>query len=194
MSVRLAFSRFFGVRAVGVALFFSASLWLFGCGGPPPDVREVPGGAVIQEEGASSQDTATTEVTIYVPDFSQEDLVLKPRKVALPESASAPRDVLQALVDAEVDGQPLFPAGTRVMLFRVDDKGVGVVDLSPEVRKFSGSSFEEAAVVNALALTASQFQNVKSVLITVDGMELESLGGHLDLTVPAVPDKSLIAE
>lgn len=194
MSVRLAYSRLFGVRAVGVALFFSASLLLAGCGAPPPDVREVPGGAVVQEEGSPSEEAATTEVTIYVPDFSQENLVLKPRKVALPETASAPRDVLQALVDAKVDDQPLFPAGTRVMLFRVDDKGIGVVDLSPEVRKFSGSSFEEAAVVNALALTAAQFQNVKSVLITVDGMELESLGGHLDLTVPVAPNQSLIAE
>lgn len=194
MSVKLAYSRFSGLGLVGPALLLLLSLLLAGCGGPPSDVREVPGGAVVQGEDSQASDSATVEATIYVPDFSRDEMAFRSRKVELPRTASAPRDILQALVDAKVDDQPLFPAGTRVMLFRVDDKGVGVVDLSPEVRKFSGSSFEEAAVVNALALTASQFQNVKSVLITVDGMELESLGGHLDLTVPVVPDKSLIVE
>lgn len=130
---------------------------------------------------------------LYLPTVIDTELRLRPVTREFPESMSGGKEVMQALMDAHLDGTRIFPKRTRVLAFTVDQSGVATVDLSSAIRTYSGGSDQEAGAVNAIVLTAAQFPGVKLVKITCEGQEMESLGGHSDLTIPQEPDTSMVA-
>ncbi len=56
-----------------------------------------------------------------------------------------------------------------------------------------GSSSEIGAIYSLVNMLAFNFKAVKKVSILIDGGERETLGGHIDLSRPLVPQFSLIA-
>ncbi len=63
------------------------------------------------------------------------------------------------------------------------------------MEKYSyGSSSEMSAVYTLVNTLAFNFKTVKKVALLVEGGERETLGGHIDLSKPFVPQYSLIAK
>ena len=95
------------------------------------------------------------------------------------------------IIEAQLAAAPAgfvsaIPAGTQVRGVFLGTRGDAFIDLSPEVVKgFSGGSLNEAlavfAIVNAVT---SNLPDVSSVQILVDGKEVDSLAGHIDLREP----------
>ena len=85
--------------------------------------------------------------------------------------------------------QPLvsaIPAGTTLRALFITDKGDAFVDLSGEVRtKHPGGSLDELltvyTIVNALTVNLPAITRVQ---ILVDGKEVDTLAGHVDLRHP----------
>ncbi len=178
-------------RRFRLLVFLAAAALAGGCAAPRPQrAPETPGGGIPAPE----KPAAEARVTIFVPVLVNDEMRLERRSVAVTSARPGPKEALEALLDYRIAGQRMFPEGARVLDFSVDKDGVAVVDLSPEIQEYSGGSMEEAGALNALVMTAAQYDGVKSVRFLCDGKEMETLGGHADLTVPLVPDRRLLVE
>lgn len=107
---------------------------------------------------------------------------------------------MQGLVEELVKGSrnnylaPL-PPETRVRQVFLTRDGTAYVDFSSEViDKYAYGSSSELTAVYAVVNTLSfNYPEVKKVCILVEGAEKETLGGHIDLSRPFVPQFSLVA-
>lgn len=96
------------------------------------------------------------------------------------------RHILTAQIHTPDGLVSAIPTGTNVRGVFLGTKGEMYVDLSPEVTSaHPGGSLDEAlavyAIVNALT---TNLPDVTAVQILVDGKEVDSLAGHIDLREP----------
>lgn len=87
-----------------------------------------------------------------------------------------------------------IPAGTTLRALYLNDKGEAYVDLSKEAASaHTGGSQDELltiyTVVNALT---SNLPGVTSVQLLVDGKEVDTLAGHVDLRKPLGKNSDLV--
>src|SRR5262245_22441570 len=99
-----------------------------------------------------------------------------------------PTEQAKRIVEAELAAAPApyvspIPPGTRLKTVFLTSKGEAYVDLSPEVqRNHPGGTTNELLTVYALVDTlTSNLPAISGVQILVDGKEIDSLAGHLDL-------------
>ena len=138
--------------------------------------------------GGSSPFTAT----LYYVAADGRGLVR--REIDVPYGAD-PLSRARIIAERQLESAPWpllspFPQGTRLRaVYRTDD-GALFVDLSGEVTaEHSGGSLNELltvyALVNALATNVA---GVDAVQILVDGREVDTLAGHIDLRQPLTPN------
>lgn len=172
--------------AAGVALI-AVGVWLVFAKLPSfltrPDEDAAPiTGAAPAGEGRKIQATL-----FYVSDDGAE-LVAVNREVLY---GATPAEQARNIVDAQVATPPeglasAIPAATKVRAVFLAARGEAYVDLSPEAAAaHSGGSLNEALAVFAIvnALTAN-LADVTSVQILIDGKEVDTLAGHVDLRQP----------
>ena len=89
-----------------------------------------------------------------------------------------------------------IPPGTTLRRFYVTDRGDAFVDLGPEVTaNHPGGSVAEIFTVYAIvnAVTAN-LPAISRVQILVDGREVDTLAGHIDLRRPLQRNDTLVRE
>ena len=88
-----------------------------------------------------------------------------------------------------------IPAGTTLRAFYVSDKGDAFVDLSGISAGHPGGSLAELLTVYAIvnAVTAN-LPAVQRVQILVDGKEVDTIAGHVDIRRPIARDTALVRE
>jgi hypothetical protein len=88
-----------------------------------------------------------------------------------------------------------IPAGTTLRAFYVTEKGDAFVDVTGITGAHPGGSLTELLTVHAIvnAVTAN-LPAVQRVQILVDGKEVDTLAGHVDLRSPLPRDTSLVRE
>ena len=99
-----------------------------------------------------------------------------------------------ALADPPAGMLRVVPRGTRLRAFYMDGRGEAFVDVTSDVvRLHPGGSFGEALTVAALvnAVTANLVA-VRSVRLLVEGQEVDTLAGHIDVSGPLSQDMSLV--
>lgn len=113
--------------------------------------------------------------------------------------ASDPRAQGRLIVEQQLQGAPapyipVIPAGTTLRGFYITDRGDAFVDLSPEASSaHPGGSFHELLTVQAIVqAVTSNLRSARRVQILIDGREVDSLAGHVDLRQPIEPDPSLV--
>jgi len=186
---RLLLGALLVVLAGLVIVFFSS-----GGGEKIRTMRETPG---ARPRGEGRAKPEAKEVTLYF--VSERDSLLHPESREIP-GAATPAEEIEQVVRELIKGSngdlvaPL-PAETRVRQVFVA-KDVAYVDLSREVidRFAYGSSSELAAIYAVVNTITGNFKAVKRVAILVEGSEKETLGGHVDLSRPLLPQPSLVAK
>ena len=112
-----------------------------------------------------------------------------------------PTDQAKRLIEAQLamPAPPLVsavPQGTRLRAIFVTNTGEAYVDLSGELRaNHPGGTTNEILTVYSLvnALTAN-LPAVTNVQILIDGKEVDTLGGHLDLRRPIAQDTRWVTQ
>ena len=142
---------------------------------------------------AETPPTATStarriQATLFYVSDDGAELIQVPRDVPFGETpALQARYIVEAQLEAPPKGfASAIPAGVKVRSLFLGTRGEAYVDLSPEVATgHRGGSLDEAlavfAIVNAVT---SNLPDVKAVQILVDGKEVDSLAGHIDLREP----------
>ena len=115
---------------------------------------------------------------------------VEPEVVPLDEPTVA---VARAAMEALVGHRPRDPGratlaadGAQVRDVRLDGD-ILVADFSGLVGGGGLGSGYEAALVQQIAHTGAQFDSVRAVRILVDGQQVESLAGHVDISEPGEP-------
>ena len=168
--------------AIGVVLL-GAGLWV---------VTLIPGWLARDPTVATPAATAEAgarriQATLFYVSDDGSELVAVGRDVPYGATpAEQARLILEAQVKTPDGFASAIPAGTTVRAVFLGTKGEAYVDLSPEARSgHAGGSLAETLAVYALvnAVTAN-LPTVTAVQILVDGKEVDSLAGHIDLREP----------
>ncbi len=146
-----------------------------------------PGGGTADEAGTAALENARRiqAPLFYISDVGT-DLVAVVGDVAY---GATPTEQARLILEAQLqtpDGQAsAIPAGTKLRGLFLGGKGEAYVDLSPEALAHTGGTLDEAlavyAIVNALT---TNLPDVTAVQILVDGKEVDTLAGHVDLREP----------
>lgn len=121
------------------------------------------------------------DITVYFTDDDIMDLKPIERAITYTDANDKYETAFKALQMAE---EGLISLWDKVELNALDfSKGKLVIDITlpPEARLGAGG---ESLAIEALKKTMFQFEEVDSIEVTVDGEQLESLMGHVDLDHP----------
>jgi hypothetical protein len=111
-----------------------------------------------------------------------EGLVAQGRQILTAQFAPPPAPYISAI-----------PPGTMLRAFYVTEKGDAFVDVSGISAAHPGGSLTELLTVHAIvnAVTAN-LPAVQRVQILVDGKEVDTIAGHVDIRQPLLRDTSLV--
>lgn len=136
--------------------------------------------------------------TFYYGSEDGQELVAVRREVALAEGI-VPQG--RVILDAQLQGAPepyvsVVPEGTTIRAFYVTERGDAFVDLSPEVSvKHQGGSAGELLTVHGIVNSVmANLPTIQRVQILIDGREVDTLAGHVDLRRPLERDFALVRE
>lgn len=150
--------------------------------------------------GRSAEGEAPTTRTITLFFLSEDDDLLHAEKREVPAGKSVAEDVETAvgelLKGSSGDLVSPFPPETKVRQVFLDADGTATVDFSREFAENAafGASSEMAAVYAVVNTVAVNQKAVKRVSLLIEGGERETLGGHVDLSRPLLPQYSLVAK
>ena len=148
-------------------------------------------------ESGGAEPVSKTVTLFFIAD--DDDLLHKETReiTAGPTVADEAERALAELIRGSEKGfvSPL-PPPTKVRQIFVAKNGLATVDFSRDIAEgFAyGSTSELAAVYAVVDTLVFNFPAVKKVVILVEGVEKETLGGHVDLTRAFLPDYSLVAK
>lgn len=143
-----------------------------GAAGDRPAPAAEPRPADVPDDRARIDRTAGQnphiDLVIYYADLWQEGRTLQPVEVRLPHSVSVARLAVEELLRGapEVGLGSGFPPGTGVQGLTIRD-GVLTVDFTPAFAALEPRW--EAAAINSLLFTLTQFANIDAVQVWVDG-------------------------
>jgi len=148
------------------------------------DTEAAPAAATTAPATAQRKITAT----LYYVSEDGLSLVGLTREVPFGEPAT---EQARAIVEAQLGDAPAplasaVPSGTTLRALFIGERGEAYVDLSGDVRaKHTGGSLDELftvyAIVNALTVNLPAITRVQ---ILIDGQEVDTLAGHVDLRHP----------
>ena len=137
---------------------------------------------------AAGTDGRRIHATLFYVASSGAELAPVSREVPLGEAPAAQaRHIVESQLQPPPEGfYSAIPAGTRVHDVYLTAKGEAFVDLSSEIMTgHPGGSLNETltvfAIVNAITVN---LPDIAAVQILVDGREVDTLAGHVDLRHP----------
>ncbi len=158
----------------------------------PVITKEVP---YKEEEIKEVQPVPTeemVEVNLYFSDSQAMYLVPEKRKIS--QIPSLARQAVIELIKGPENSEfySTIPEGTQVNEVYIADDIV-YIDLSEEIFKnHPGGSSGELMTVYSIVNTLTEIPPIKGVQILVEGNEMKSLVGHIDISMPLLRDEDWI--
>ena len=128
----------------------------------------------------------TMEVTVYYPDQSGISLIPVKREIKFSDDKQKYIETVNLLLEnpTEEDLTKIFPKGAKINSVTLE-KDTAIVDFDSSITKnFVGGSTGEEFLINSVVDTLTDFDEVKQVRFLIDGKEVETLAGHMDLSEP----------
>lgn len=132
------------------------------------------------------------EVNLYFSD--SQAMYLVPEKRKIPQTPSLARQAVIELIKGpeSSDFYTTIPEGTQVNEVYIAGD-IAYIDLSEEIFKnHPGGSSGELMTVYSIVNTLTEIPPIKSVQILVEGNEMKSLVGHIDISMPLLRDEDWI--
>ena len=171
----------------------------------PPDTKDTQKQTATQPEQKNNSDTdtekdkpvseknnpaekqkKTLQVKIYYPDDVGMNLVSVARQIKIAKDDDKYFEVCKLLTEKpkEKNLTKIFP--NRAKIISVLRKGdTAFVNFDGSITEnFVGGSTGEEMLINSFVQTLTEFPEVKQVKFVIDGHDVETLSGHMDLSVP----------
>ena len=173
-----------------VAIFALAAAWVLFWGLPALyRAPRVQSSAAAPATPSSAPASAVRRITATLFYISEDGLSLAPVQREVPFGSNVGEQA-RAIIEAQLSSSPplvsAIPSDTKLREIFVTERGDAFVDLSGDVTaKHAGGSLDEIltvyAIVNALTVNLPAISRVQ---ILVDGKEVDTLAGHVDLRHP----------
>ncbi len=154
-----------------------------------PEQKTAPDKPVRTTENQPAKNEQTEQsmnIKVYYPDDSGMKLVEVERKIIVDDSVDKYTAAVETLMEepAEENLTRIFPKNAAIRSVTVRD-GLATVDFDGSILKgFVGGSTGEEFLIGSIVDTLTNFPEVKRVKFLVDGKEIETLSGHMDLSTP----------
>jgi hypothetical protein len=154
--------------------------------------------AQLSAAALQSPSSSNRTVVLYFPSYANGTLVGEPRQITwATNDIDRIRQVILALVEGSRSGanRVIAPSSNIRAVFLATD-GTACVDFSSEaLSDFErGIESETLAVYSIVNSVAANVPAVRRLKILVQGQEVDTLDGHVDLTGIFAPDPSRISE
>jgi spore germination protein GerM len=181
-----------------LAIVISFTFWLLKQSFPGAEDVEpkanpmIAGEEAPMSEGEPAETEVVTEgripVTLYFLSGSGKSFTTEDREISISGSIQdqAERVVRQLLSGSSRGRGSAFPPGVELRGLFITPQGLAFVDLSQEIiaNHPGGTCAEELTIYSLSNTLIANFPAVKGVQILVEGREVQSLAGHLDLSKP----------
>jgi spore germination protein GerM len=182
----------------GLLVILAVLVLIFFTGGEREKIGHLAEVSVPKAQPTAVKPGDTKTVTLFFLSDDDDLLHRESREIAAGPSAAdeAERTLAELIKGSTKDLVSPLPAETRVRQVFITKEGVAYVDFGREIMDKSsyGSSSELSAVYAVVNTLGFNFKSIKKVAILVEGVEKETLGGHIDLTQPFLPDYSIVAK
>ena len=134
------------------------------------------------------------DVKVYYPDDSGMKLVEVRREIFVGDDSEKYSAAIEVLRKDPVEANltKIFPDNAAINSVTVEN-GLATVDFDGGILKgFVGGSTGEEFLIGSIVNTLTNFPEVTGVKFLVDGKEIETLSGHMDLSTPLERMDSLI--
>ena len=124
-------------------------------------------------------------IKVYYPDDNGMKLVAETRTVETTQDGKYKATLESLLSGTKAKGMVnIIPKKAKLKSVKVKN-GIATVDFSEDlVKNFAGGSTGEEMLAGSIVNTLTEFPEVKSVQIIIEGKEVDSLAGHLDTSKP----------
>lgn len=177
------------LAAAAIVVFGVAAAWILFVGLPRwYATRHAPAAAAAGSAGTASP-SAVRKITATLYYVGEDGMALVPVQREVPFGATIVEQA-RAIIEAQIAAAPplvsAIPVETKLRDVFITERGDAFVDLSGDLTaKHPGGSLDEIFTVYTLvnALTVN-LPAVTRVQILVDGKEVDTLAGHVDLRHP----------
>jgi spore germination protein GerM len=180
--------------AVAWVLFIGLPRWT--ARPQPPPAEEA--GTAVPAAPAPATEPSAPRIKARLYYLSDDGLRLRSAEREVPlgaDPAAQARSIVQAQLEPPPSGfVTAIPDGTTLKQLFISEKGAAYVDLSADVVKnHPGGSLDEILTVYTLvdAIT-DNLPAISSVQILIDGHEVDTLAGHVDLRRPLVKNMTWV--
>ena len=152
----------------------------------PVSESEKPSPAPEKKPAVDNPSAESMNIKVYYPDDSGMKLVEVEREIVIDDSTDKYTAAVETLLNepGEDNLTKIFPNNAAIRSVKVAD-GLAVVDLDGSfLKNFVGGSTGEEFLIGSVVDTLTNFPEVKQVKFLVDGQEVETLSGHMDLSAP----------
>ena len=158
---------------------------------PPAEHTEEVARTRLTEAALQSAATPQQTATLYFPSFEEAALLEEKRPISWAESETDRiRQVLLALIEGSHQGaDPVLPPSASIRAVFVAPDGTAYLEFAgPTLANLHpGIASESLAVYAMVNSLAANIPAVKKVKIVLQGQEVETLGGHADLSESYAP-------
>jgi len=146
--------------------------------------------AVTAPGGAGLSPAEGREITLYFAASDGQGLVRETRRIEKTEGIA--RRTLQELIKGPVGagGRKVFPEGAQLLDINIKPEGLCIVDFSRETSNIESGQAEKMLVYSVVS-TLSQFPTVKEVSFRINGEDVATLNGAVDLSQPIIATKAV---
>ena len=179
-----------------VAAVIILALVFFRSGGEEK-IKQLPVQLPQEQQDSAEKPLPTKTITLFF--LSEEDNLLHPEEREIPDNPSvahqASRTIEELLKGSQRYSLSSFPEETKLRELFITREGIAYVDFSGEIsdEHISGSSAEIRTVFTIVNSLTYNFKSIKRVFILIEGIEKETLAGHIDLSRPLLPRYDLVA-
>jgi len=177
------------IAIAALVAFGALATWVLFIGLPRWYAARNAPGAAAPGAAATTPPAAVRKITATLYYVAEDGMALAPAQREVPFGATVAEQA-RAIIEAQLTAAPplvsAIPVETKLRDVYVTERGDAFIDLSGEiVAKHPGGSLQEIFTVYTLvnALTVN-LPAVTRVQILVDGKEVDTLAGHVDLRHP----------
>ena len=142
--------------------------------------------ATSEKNNSAKRKEKTLQVKIYFPDDAGMNLISVKRKITIAKDEEKYFETAKLLTEKpkEKNLTKIFPNHAKINSVHLKGDTAFVNFDGSITKNFVGGSTGEEMLINSFVQTLTEFPEVKQVKFLIDGQDVETLAGHMDLSVP----------
>jgi len=148
----------------------------------------------MQKNLSSTSNTSQEKMVLTVYHATKDALYLVPEQHVVPANEQPAQTAMEILAAGTKNANlvSVMPVGTKLRHISIKNN-IAYVDFNEKlIKNNTGGSAAERLLVAAIINTLTEFHDVEKVRIMVDGKNIDTISGHMDLSEPLSRSEKII--